>query len=511
MDAILPEDAKAIDENARFLGISMLQLMENAGRGVVERISSLICLDGKKAVILAYTGNKGGDGFVIARHLSSLGTRVLVLLLAKPNQIATEEAKTNFEIASKLRSSVRISVAQTPSDLALFKEEISSADLIVDAMLGTGSKGPLREPMKTAVELANGSRGIRVAIDVPTGIDPATGDVLGTAFRAGLTVTHHRAKIGMLSETSKPYCGKIEVISIGIPPEAELYCGPGDLRKAIGRRGVYSHKGENGRVLVIGGSLRYAGAPSLAGIAALKVGADLVTIAVPSSIVCEVRSYSPDLIVVPLPSEEALSAASIPQLEDEIAAADAVVLGMGLGVDKETAAAVNAICRHLVEIGKPSVIDADALKALGDNRDAISLKGCIITPHAGEFFALTGERLAADREEGWNDRLPAVKAWASKLRCTILLKSRYDLITDGNYFKVKTIGNPGMAVGGTGDVLAGVAGAILCRGAGPYGSAVAASFLNSYAGDLLEEEMGQHFTAEDLANAMPRALKRLKL
>ncbi|HRU81929.1 MAG TPA: NAD(P)H-hydrate epimerase, partial [Candidatus Methanomethylicus sp.] len=139
MDAILPEEAKALDENAGFLGIKMLQLMENAGRGVVERTSQLLSLKGKDAVVLSYTGNKGGDGFVIARHLSSLGTRVLLLLLAKPNQIATEEAKTNFEIASKLRSSVRISVAQTPSDLALFKEEISSADLVVDAMLGTGS------------------------------------------------------------------------------------------------------------------------------------------------------------------------------------------------------------------------------------------------------------------------------------------------------------------------------------------------------------------------------------
>ena len=511
MDAILPEEAKVLDENANFLGITMLQLMENAGRGVVERTSHLLSLNGKRAVVLSYTGNKGGDGFVIARHLSSLGTRVLVLLLAKPNQIATEEAKTNFEIASRLRSSVRISVAQTPSDLALFKEEISSADLIVDAMLGTGSKGPIREPMKTAIELANGSRGIRVAVDVPTGINPATGEVLGSAFRANLTVTHHRAKAGMLSEAAKPYCGKIEVISIGIPPEAELYCGPGDLRMVMGRRSVYSHKGENGRVLVIGGSSRYAGAPSLAGIAALKVGADLVTIAVPSSIVGEVRSYSPDLIVVPLPSEGLLSADSIPQLKREIAVADTVVMGMGLGTDKGTASAVKEICAHLVEIGKPSVIDADALKALGDDRNNLSLKGCIITPHAGEFLALTGERLAADREDGWQERLPAVRAWASRLKCTILLKSRYDIITDGVSFKVKTIGNAGLAVGGTGDVLAGIAGAILCRGAGPYRSAVAASFLNSYAGDVLEAEMGQHFTAKDLSDAMPRSLKRLGL
>jgi len=489
----------------------MLQLMENAGRGVVERASQQLSLKGKGAVVLSYTGNKGGDGFVIARHLSSLGANVLVLLLAKPNQIATKEAMTNFEIASKMRSSVKVRVTQTPSDLALFREEIASADLIVDAMLGTGSKGPLREPIRAAVELANASKGKRVAVDIPTGINPSTGEVSGTAFRADLTVTHHRPKVGMLSEAAKPYCGKVEVISIGIPPEADLYCGPGDLRLALGTRGTYSHKGENGRVLVIGGSSRYAGAPSLAGIAALKVGADLVTIAVPSSIVGEVRSYSPDVIAVPLPSEDTISAGSIPQLKKEIAAADTVVMGMGLGLDPETKAVVKEICRHLVEIGKPVVIDADALKALGEERGTLSLKGSIVTPHAGEFLALTGEKLAADREDGWQDRLPAVKRWASKLKCTVLLKSRYDIITDGDSLKVKTIGNAGLAVGGTGDVLAGVAAAILCQGAGPYRSAVAASFLNSYAGDMLEAEMGQHFTAQDLANAMPRSLKSLKL
>lgn len=511
MDAMLPEESNALDQNAGFLGIAMLQLMENAGRGVVEWASQIVNLNGSRSVVLCHTGNKGGDGFVIARHLASLGSSVLVLLLAKPNQIATEEASTNFRAISKLRSSVKIRVAQTPSDLALFKEDISSADLIVDAMLGTGSRGSLREPIRAAIELANESNGKRVAVDIPTGVDPSTGVISGVAFKADLTVTHHRPKIGMLSKSAKPYCGKVEVISIGIPPEAELYCGPGDLRLALGTREAYSHKGENGKVLVIGGSSRYAGAPSLAGMAALKVGADLVTIAVPSSIVGEVRSYSPDIIVVPLPSEDVLSVESILQLKKEIAAADSVVIGMGLGLDPKTKAAVKEICRHLVNTGKPAVIDADAIKALGEERDILSLKGCIVTPHSGEFFSLTGEKLAADREDGWQDRLPMVMKWSTKLNCTFLLKSRYDIISDGNAYKVKTIGNPGLAVGGTGDVLAGVAATILSRGASPYRSAVAASFLNSYAGDLLEAEMGQHFTAQDLVESMPRALKSLNL
>lgn len=511
MDAMLPEESKALDQNAGFLGITMLQLMENAGRGVVERASHLVNLKGSRSVVMCHTGNKGGDGFVIARHLASLGSSVLVLLLAKPNQIATEEAATNFRAISKLRSSVKIRVAQTPSDLALFKEEISSADLVVDSMLGTGSRGALREPIRAAVKLANASKGKRVAVDIPTGIDASNGRISGIAFKADLTVTHHRPKLGLLSDSAKPYCGKVEVICIGIPPEAELYCGPGDLGLAIGTRGTYTHKGENGRVLVIGGSLRYAGAPSLAGLAALKTGADLVTIAVPSSIVGEVRSYSPDIIAVPLPSEGALTAESIPQIKKEIDSADCVVIGMGLGLDQSTKIAVREISKYLVDIAKPSVMDADALKALGEVREGLSLKGCILTPHSGEFLALTGEKLATDREDGWLDRLPSVSKWAKKLGCTILLKSRYDIISDGDSYKIKTIGNPGLAVGGTGDVLAGITATILGRSQNPYRSAVAASFLNSYAGDLLEAEMGQHFTAQDLVESIPKALRSLNL
>jgi NAD(P)H-hydrate epimerase len=301
----------------------------------------------------------------------------------------------------------------------------------------------------------------------------------------------------------------MEVINIGIPPEAEIYAGPGDLRLALKPRFEYSHKGENGRLLVVGGSSRYVGAPSLTAMAALKVGVDLTVVAVPYSITSAVRAYSPDLITVPLPAEGVLDSACIPAILREALTADAVVLGMGLGLEDETKTAVIDLVNKLNESGKPMVIDADALKALGGVRKELTFRNVVLTPHSGEFLALTGNKLPDEKDVGWEGRLEIIKRWAKSFNATILLKSRYDIITDGQRYKIKTIGNPGLTTGGTGDVLAGIVGALLSKGESPLRSAVGGSFLNSYAGDLLESEMGQHFTAEDLVGMLPVALKSL--
>lgn len=511
MNAILPEEARALDENSEFLGISRLQLMENAGKGVVDSLQKRMSLQGKKVLVLSYIGNKGGDGFVVARHLAYFGANVALILLSKPDQIYTEEARRNFSILEKLEDSVSLHIAPTSQELLSFKEEFDSAEVIVDAILGTGAKGEPKEPLKTALKLCTKSRAYKVAIDVPTGLDPTTGIASETAFKAHLTVTHHRPKVGLLRETAKKLVGEIEVVSIGIPPEAELYAGPGDLRLAFKARDPYSHKGDNGRVLVVGGSSRYVGAPTLAAMAALKTGVDLTVVAVPASIAPTVRSFSPDLIVQPLPSQEVLDMQSLDVLKEEAGRADSVVLGMGLGTDPQTKEAIHAFLDHLNTIGKPVVIDADALKALGEIRAGLKLKSAVLTPHAGEFFILTGDKLPDEREVRWKGRLDIVMRWASKFGSTILLKSRYDIITDGKRFKIKTIGNPGLTVGGTGDVLSGIVGALLSRGADTYRAAVAGSFLNSFTGDLIAKDKGHHYTARDLVEKIPEALRSFNL
>jgi NAD(P)H-hydrate epimerase len=511
MDAISPEEMKALDENSEFLGISRLQLMENAGKGVVDCMYNRMDLRKKKTLILAYTGNKGGDGFVVARHLASMGIPVSLVLLAKPEQISTEEAAKNFCIVEKLRSSVALSIAAMPSDVMLLEDTIKQADVLVDAMIGTGAKGELREPLRTAISLANSAKSFKVAIDVPTGIDPNSGEAYGVAFKANLTVTHHRPKTGLMVPKAKRFVGDLEVINIGIPPEAEIYNGPGDLRLAVRPRGKFSHKGDNGRLLIIGGSSRYAGAPSLAALAALRVGIDLAVLMVPSSIALAVRKYSPTLVVVPLPSEGILDGSCIPVIKEELKSADAVVIGMGLGLAKETRTTIKEIMEYLRSTRIPTVIDADALKALGEYHGALKSANAVVTPHSGEFFALTGEKLPKEGEDGWKDRLGIVMKWASKLGITFLLKGRYDIITNGEWYKIKTIGNPGLTAGGTGDVLAGIVGGFMSRGTDPYRSAVAASFLNSYAGDILAKSMGYHYIARDLVDAIPSVLKGFDL
>lgn len=510
MSSISPEEMRAIDENCEFLGVSRLQLMESAGKGVADAILQRMDVKKKRIVILCSSGNKGGDGFVIARHLVTRGANPEVYLLSKPELISSFEAKLNFDAITKMSSTVKIVHVNNSSDLASMEHSIISADIIIDAMLGTGASGPLREPVKTAVKISNRSSAFKVAVDIPTGIDPLSGEISGDAFKANLTVTHHKPKTGLGAPHAMKFIGELVISSIGIPPESEIYCGPGDLRIALRRRDPFSHKGQNGRLLVIGGSARYSGAPSLAALAALSVGIDLVTLAVPRSIIHEVRAYSPDLIAIPLPSEEKLDSRSLDLLESELKNCDGVVIGMGLGLDDETRVAALALIDRASILGLPIVIDADALKALGSIRDRINLPNGILTPHANEFYALTGERLPADREDGWKERLNIVMGWANKFNTTVLLKSRHDIITDGKRYKIKTIGNAGMTVGGTGDVLAGIAGAIVCRGAPPFRAAVAASFLNSRAGDLLAGEVGMSFTARQLIDYIPAVIRALE-
>ena len=279
---LISEDMAAIDENATALGIPRLILMENAGAGTAKITKEHHKVDGKKIVIIAGTGNNGGDGFVAARHLLNLGASVCVILLGQPDDIRTPEAKANWGILSSLDVGIKVVAAKNPSELEQVKSEIKSSYIIIDAILGTGIKGPIREPIPTAIQLMNESGKPIIAIDTPTGLDPSTGEVKGDVIKAELTVTFHRMKKGLID--MEEYTGKIYVCDIGIPIEAELFTGPGDIRKIVKPRNPYSHKGNYGYVLIIGGSNVYSGAPALAAMALLRTGAGLAILAVPESV-----------------------------------------------------------------------------------------------------------------------------------------------------------------------------------------------------------------------------------
>jgi hydroxyethylthiazole kinase-like uncharacterized protein yjeF len=473
------EEVSVLDRNAQYLGVPTSQLMENAGKAVADAVMKRYNLAHKKILVLAGTGNNGGDGFVAARYLR-VHCEVTVVLLGEEKNLSSDLARLNF---SKIRGKVKTLIL--PGNVG---ELIGGSDIIVDAMLGVGLKGKLREPYASIAKRLNTSHKQVVSVDVPTG--------MGTdlAVKPTMTVTFHDLKEGM--EGAR--CGKVVVADIGIPKDAETYIGPGEF-VYMPRPGPSSRKGENGRLVVVGGG-PYTGAPAFSAMAAYRVGVDLVRILTPSSAAGIIASYSPTFIVHPL-AGQGLNASHVEDIMAALNDCDAMVIGPGLGSAPDTLAAV---CDILARCQKPVVIDADAIRAVGQNRKALKGLRGVITPHAGEFELLTGEKLPEDLE----GRCRAVKSWAKRLELTILLKGHTDIVSDGNLVKLNRTGNPGMTVGGTGDVLTGIVGGLLARKASPFNAARIGAIINGYSGDLAFAEAGYSIGPVEVAGKITETMKK---
>lgn len=502
METISAEDMRIAEENSEYLGIPRMLLMENAGRGIVESIIKRRKVKGTNILIFSGTGNNGGDGFVAARHLASLGARVHLILLGDPNNIRTSESKQNWNILKSMELTVEKTLIRDASDLQKMKESIKNADVIIDAMLGTGITGKIKEPLSTAIDLFNTSNAFKVAVDLPSGLDPDSGEIHDKVIKADITVTFHRAKQGLLN---KDCTGELVVWPIGIPPEAEIIAGPGDVKVLIRKRDPYAHKGDFGKVLVIGGSEYYSGAPTLAALSALRTGVDLVIVAAPSKIAPVIRGYSPDLIVREFQGE-VLNREALPIISSLIQDwATGIVIGPGLGLRDETRETVTEIFQLVKKKKLPLLVDADAIKILGEDNKTLYGSKTVLTPHQGEFMQLTGEKIPSPSK--LEERMKIVEHWANQLGVTILLKAHEDIISNGKRTKVNTTGNPGMTVGGTGDVLSGICAAFLSQGSEPLRAAVAAAFLNGKTGDLAVKSKGFHITATDLITLIPETIR----
>lgn len=497
------EEAAAVDENASYLGIPRRLLMESAGKEVAQALCREVDVKGKDVTVFAGLGNKGGDGFVTSRYLVNAGAKVHIILLGAEEAIRTEEALENWRILKVMDSTVRLTQIRDSSDLAKLKPVTDESIAIIDAMLGTGIVGPLREPFLSAVNLINSSKAFKLAIDIPTGLNPSTGEVYEGVVKAELTVTMHKVKKGMVGRGE--YTGKIIVADIGIPPEAELYAGPGDVKIVLKPRPPQAHKGDFGRILVVGGSQEYSGAPALTALASLRAGADLVIVASPASVAGVIRSFSPNLIVKPLAGDR-LSLKNVGEVEPLIKNSTAVAVGAGLGLEPETFEAVDELVRRVGVLKKPILIDADGLKAIAESKPDLEGLAAVLTPHAGEFKMLTGVTLP----KGWLERVPYVKEASRSWKSVILLKAHEDIISDGEKVKVNRTGNPGMTVGGTGDVLAGVVATFIGWGVEPFKAAVAGAFINGLAGDLAVKEKGYHILATDVIDELPEVMKRFE-
>ncbi|MCP8306247.1 MAG: NAD(P)H-hydrate dehydratase [archaeon] len=502
MNTITPEEMAIADENSEYLGVPRILLMENAGKGIAEIVKEkLKKTSGKKVVIVAGTGNNGGDGLVCARHLSDKA-KVTIILLGRVEDIKTDEASANWKVIEKMKIGLQYALAPDADSLMNLKSEIEEADIIVDAIFGTGIRGKIREPFSSAIDIINSSKGFKVAVDVPSGLDPLTGDVHDKCVIADITVTLHKMKVGLADKSS--ITGDVIVSPIGMPQEAEIVAGPGDVRYSIKPRNKFSKKGDFGRLLIVGGSKEYSGAPTLAALAALRTGADIAIIAAPRSVADVIRSFSPNLIVRRLGGDY-LTSDDLPELKNLAERCSSIIAGPGLGLEGETK---DAILSFMKTVGKdkPMLIDADALKALSKDPKCLQGYPAVLTPHAGEFEIVTHSTIAPpDRLE---ERITHVKKEAKRLGVTILLKGHEDIISDSNHFKINLTGNPGMTTGGTGDVLSGIVATLLAWGVKPFRAACAGAFISGSAGDLAVRDRGYHIMATDVIEKIHEVLKK---
>jgi hydroxyethylthiazole kinase-like uncharacterized protein yjeF len=489
---ISSREMRAAEVNAEYYGISLLQLMENAGRNVAAEVAARFP-QGKRIAIFCGVGGNGGDGFVAARHLLSMGYKVSVVLAGRGETIKHEAAAQNWCALQFLRE--KIPVYEVPDSSLILTVK---TDVVVDALLGTGTKGKLKPPISQFVEHINSLGAFKIAVDVPTGVDSDTGEVLGDAVQADVTVTFHRAKLGL--ENAKKYTGELVVRDIGLPSELELYAGPGDVLLATKKRPLGAHKGDFGRLLVVGGSEVFSGAPTLVALAALRTGADIAYVAAPEKTARAISSISSDLITVKLGGEH-LNPGNVSELKAYVEVVDAVVVGPGLGLHPKTKEFVKDFVSAVETSGKPLLLDADGLKAFAEVKRPLKMP-IVFTPHAGEYAILAGKTLP----ESLEDRVAEVQKTASKLNAVILLKGQVDLVGDEEQVKLNFTGNPGMTVGGTGDVLSGVAGALLAQKVDAFEAAVAAAFVNGAAGDFAAEKIGYHLVATDLLDWIPVVL-----
>ncbi len=500
-----------IDRRAiREFGIPGPVLMENAASAIASEMERFFDgLDGVKVGILCGKGNNGGDGLALARRLRVRGVPVRVALLASFADLRGE-AKLNLAILRK----TDVEVLPKASTRAI-AGVVEWSDILVDALLGVGLSSPLTGAYAFSAELMNAAGRPVVSVDIPTGINAETGEVMGTAVRADLTVTMILPKRGLLLHPGAAHTGLVRVADLGVPPEAvekeRIAVGILDraaVRGALDERRRDAHKGDYGHCLVVAGSLGKAGAAVMAARGALRAGAGLVTVAAPLGMVPLIQQQVFEAMC--LPAAESIDGTLGMGAEEELVKASsgmtACAIGPGLSTHPETVTAV----RNLVQrIAVPMVVDADGLNALAGSAGIVKRAKApvVLTPHPGEMGRLLGVSAA----EVQRDRIGAAARAARDFGATIVLKGAGTVIaTPEGGVLVNTTGNPGMATGGTGDVLTGMIGGLLAQGYGPATATCISVHLHGLAGDLAAAEKGETaMIAGDLIGKIPEAIKSL--
>ena len=494
------------------LGIPGLLLMEHAGFLIAQVCQDELNSLGKghcgRVIVLCGGGNNGGDGFVAARHLLRWGHDVDVLALKEATDYKGDAAEN-----LRLLSSV------TGCEVTLFDEEkdldLDHYNLAIDALFGTGLSGPLRGRAKAAVEALNRASLPIVAADIPSGLSADTGVPLGKAVRAKTTVTMGLPKLGFLKVSALPYLGHLIVADIGFPQSELTAKGEGETNELIvageavcwlPMRDQGAHKGNCGRVLVVGGSRGMVGAAVMAARSALRSGAGLVMLALPESIRSEAAAMAPEIMTMGLPEIDGhLSPEAVDTISDNAWSCSSVILGPGIGRSSSVSQFQSAF---LERTRAPMVIDADGLFNIGQTA-SFSGRQVILTPHEGE----AGRLCSVDSQTIRSDRQRWVRRLALQRGATVVLKGAFSECGDpsGRVY-INPTGNAGMATAGSGDVLAGIVGCFFAQmNDDPLHAAALGTYVHGLAGDLIAAEKSQRsLIASDLIESLPRVFARLE-
>ena len=485
-DVLTPKQMRACDLNTEENGIPTLTLMENAGFQITQHIINNYP-DKKRVSIYSGVGGNGGDGFVVARLLLNHGYKVHLKLLARPENIKNKDSITNWKALNnclKADTHLKISIIRDSKDISP-----DNADIIVDAILGTGVNGKIREPISSAIDTINYSPAIILSVDVPSGLDPLTGEVFDKCVIAHNTLTLHKPKTGLTGNV-KQYIGELNVLDIGIPRVSELFVGKGDLIH-ISSPQVSSHKGENGSVLIVGSNSDYIGAVVFAAESALKMNVDLVYIIAPSISADVIKSYNPNFIVKSVEGN-LLRDEHFDEIMGLVDKVDSVLIGSGAGLSEDTAKLFN---RLVQSIDKVMVLDADALK-LVDKENIVDSK-TIVTPHAREFETFFKKELPENDDK----KIELLSSLSREYNTVITLKGVYDIITSPDDYKLNSTGNQGMTVGGTGDVLAGITVALACK-CDVFTAAYLATYIIGTVADEVFKSHAFNYTSKDLLDSL---------
>jgi len=490
--------------------VPSLTLMENAGAAVAKHVHERYP-QAKRVGILCGKGNNGGDGFVVARKLQEAGKEVLVVLLADSAELRGDAAEM-FE-----RMPVKAARATTHEDLQAAQSQLREVDVLVDAILGTGFRLPVSGLYAEAIAAINACDLPVVAVDIPSGVDAdVMGPQTGAVSRADAIVTFTAARpahiFGALSE------GPVVVAPIGSPEEAIVsslhlnVIAAREVASLIGPRPREANKGSFGHVLVVGGSIGKSGAAAMAGMSALRAGAGLSTVATPKSVLATVAGFHPEIMTEPCEETEAgtvsLRALEYAHMDNLVKGKTVLAIGPGISRHPETSEFVRTVVQ---KYPMSIVLDADGLNAFEGQTDKLNgrCRELVITPHPGEMARLTG----LSTPEVQRDRIGIARKFAAEHELIVVLKGNRTLVAHpGGEVWVNTTGNPGMATGGTGDVLTGmVAGMIAQNPARVLEAVTGAAYLHGLAGDVAGESIGeQSLVATDLIRALPEAMRRVR-